>query len=537
MFLQKIQKNQFSKYKGKSEDLQKEFVQNGNYLVSSNITNEMKKIFPCTPTIDSGGCFKWIIPAESWVLREITDEKIQYLLDTPFNFDNYNEKFYKVEKTLLRWQKEFLNMASNDLKEGKAFRKGLIAGVGAGKTLVYLMLSLLGDTLYIAPRHLHSTIELECEKWEIPLPVITTPESVEKIIEKNFYKEFRIAIIDESLSCKNPEAQRTKKVIKNVESFDIIVSATATPLSVNPLDIRWINTVGSVLPSTKKNFIYNFGINPHFMDLSKLGVEHTFIDHEGNTKTKNPLSCDSYDLEKLSIFLKDSLVTVDIADILEQLPGVQHRRIKLSTPRFFNVIKRGFVTDKSSMKAIKQAMTCTSGFYYEDNQKIKRINPNHKLEWLKAAIIDNPGEKMVVFSNWTAEQEILKEELEKLENVPLAFNTSSINSVEKFCRGEANILISSASLSEGMNLQMARIGVFMSYPLSPAKLKQAYGRLHRQGQKKGVIFYHLVCKDTFDESLLDLLEKHINESDEFIEKSLKQELIKKWGKNQSELFD
>lgn len=419
---------------------------------------------------------------------------------------------------LRTWQREIVADALSSLARGEAYRKGLIVGLGGGKTLVALLLGLLApeSTLYIAPRHLHGTVRAEAEKWSLPCPRITTPESARK------QSPPQVAIIDECLSVKNPQAARTKAVRELLADSPVVVAMTGTPMSAeHALDLRWLRVCDSVLPEKYTNLMWHWGVNPRPMKASKLG---------GNVKKNDrgepllPLEVDGWDMEKLSAFLAEDLRVVDISDIMAELPGVTYERISVPAPRCFRAVLRGLLTEKSTSKRLTQARASSSGFVYADTGEVLWVEKKPpKIEWVKKFLEDNPSEPVVLFSGWRAEIEKLCEIL--TEHQPaVVHDGDSSTEVERFTTGATNLLICSAALTEGMNLQRSRIGIFLSNSTSPVKRQQAEGRLFRQGQTRAVFFYDLVCSGTLDQRALELLKDHKQASESYIKQALEEEL-------------
>jgi len=501
-------------YKYKTENV----VETGKYLVLKNKPNQNdKNFFPIIAANHKDYGFNWLVKAENWVLKKlITGQKV-YKLDKPIDTKILKETVKKID--LRVWQKEFIKELINTLERGDSFRQGLIVGLGGGKTLVALLIGLLGETLYIAPKHLKSTIKAEVNKWFLPLPKIVTPESCQKV-----NGNYTVCILDESLSCKNPKAQRTKKVKEKLKDIPVVIAMTGVPLSAgSALDLRWLRIVNEILPGEDKHFKWNFGVDPYYMDVEKLGIK-TRKNFKGDFV--KPLQVKGWRFEEISEFVKDHIKIINISDIMEEIPEVTYQKIFLPQPQIFIAILKGLLTEKTTNKRLTQARACSSGFVYaDDNTVIWTEKKPAKIEWLKNFIENNPTEPIVIFSGWRAEIQRLTEDLKQYNPVIVGQGVSS-SEIEKFIEEKTNILICSAALTEGLNLQRSRIAIWLSNSTNPTKRIQAKGRLYRQGQKRAVLFIDLLCKNTLDLKALELLEKHLNENEKYIEKQLQKELEK-----------
>lgn len=496
-------------------------VPSGEYLITKKLDD---KIFPrIAATNKKTGRFTWLVPCEEWIVKLLYDQTFQYAIN-PLPWWRIENKIKMTGIKLRSWQEKFLLEAIKYISNNQAFRRGLIVGLGGGKTLIALLLSCLGqtenDTIYVAPKHLHSTIKAECTKWGFQAPFITTPESCKKIENPNF----TVGILDECLSCKNPKAQRTKEVTRVLKNTPVVIAMTGTPLSAeHALDLRWMRVLGTVVPEKEKNWMYLWGVNPHHKDLSTLGVT-TRLNHKG--EQVKPLVVDSWDMGKLNSWVAKDLYTVDISEILAEIPEATYEKVFLPTPKLFRSILRGLATEKSTSKRLTQARSCTAGFIYNDEGKAIWLEKNPvKIRWIKNFLENNPDEPVVIFSHWTAEVDRLRVDLKDYDPAFVKEQGSS-DEVSRFVEGKTNVLICSASLTEGMNLQRARIAIFLSNATNPTKRIQAEGRLFRPGQQRGVVFYDLLCRGTLDLKALELLKSHLSENDAFIRAALIEELKK-----------
>ena len=61
-------------------------------------------------------------------------------------------------------------------------------------------------------------------------------------------------------------------------------------------------------------------------------------------------------------------------------------------------------------------------------------------------------------------------------------------------------------MGTGVTLNAASYEVFLDTPWTEAVFIQAQDRIHRIGSKKPVFIYNLVCKNTIDERVLELVQ-------------------------------
>jgi SNF2 family DNA or RNA helicase len=76
--------------------------------------------------------------------------------------------------------------------------------------------------------------------------------------------------------------------------------------------------------------------------------------------------------------------------------------------------------------------------------------------------------------------------------------------------GDARILVSTETGSEGRNLQFCNAIVNYDLPWNPMRIEQRIGRLHRIGQTRDVSIYNLSAARTVEAHILELLDAKIN---------------------------
>lgn len=124
-----------------------------------------------------------------------------------------------------------------------------------------------------------------------------------------------------------------------------------------------------------------------------------------------------------------------------------------------------------------------------------------------------PGEKVLVFTQFIDTQEFLAFALEKSGYKVAQFNgRMSLDEKEEQVRqfkDTAQILVSTEAGGEGRNFQFCHLMVNFDLPWNPMKVEQRIGRLDRIGQTRPVQIFNLVCQDTVEERVVTVLEHRI----------------------------
>jgi SNF2 family DNA or RNA helicase len=121
-----------------------------------------------------------------------------------------------------------------------------------------------------------------------------------------------------------------------------------------------------------------------------------------------------------------------------------------------------------------------------------------------AELVEAAGEPVLVFYAYQHELARLTVALE--EYGPVLFRGEP-EILERWNRGEIRVLLCHpASVSFGLNMQDGgHIIVWYTPTWNLEQYLQANARLHRQGQRRPVILYHLVAVGTLDERVMSAL--------------------------------
>lgn len=199
------------------------------------------------------------------------------------------------------------------------------------------------------------------------------------------------------------------------------------------------------------------------------------------------------------------LKTEDVLTLPEQI----HTDIKCETiPEYKRFQRDGIVNlkgvqlvgDTVLTKLLYMRMLC--GHY----------NPK-KIEALRD-IIRSTGDRLIIFYNFTAELDVIRE-LAKAEDRPLSIVNGSEKNLTAYEQHEDSITaIQIQAGSMGLNLQGANKIVYFTPPLSSEMFEQSKKRTHRIGQTKTCFYYYLVCAGSIEEKIYENLAKRRDYSNE-----------------------
>jgi SNF2 family DNA or RNA helicase len=166
------------------------------------------------------------------------------------------------------------------------------------------------------------------------------------------------------------------------------------------------------------------------------------------------------------------------------------------------------INDKE-LTAVNAGVLCNkllqycNGAVYDESGEYVEIHDN-KLDMLEELIDDYPEENILVAFNFKSDEERIKNRLKHA----ITLTSKNINEMEKrWNNGEIKLLLCQCNSAEGLNLQQGgRIIIWFGLTWRLDSYKQFNARLHRQGQNKPVLVYHLVSKDCKDEEVIKVLD-------------------------------
>jgi SNF2 family DNA or RNA helicase len=309
-------------------------------------------------------------------------------------------------------------------------------------------------------------------------------------------------ILDEGQRIKN-WAAKTSQMIKALHSrFALVLSGT--PLE-NKLDELY-----SVV-----EFINERQLGPAF----RFYNFHKVVDARGKALGyKN--------LDTLRKNLKGVLLRRTRDTVIQQLPPKTFEIIRIVPTQEQKIINdenqklaaqiaaKPYLTEMDLMrlqKALLLARMSADSTFLVDK---KQPSYSSKLEYISELLprlLEEPGRKIVLFSEWTTMLDCI-EEILKPQNVDYVRLDGSVVQkkrqmlVNQFQNDpDCRLFMTTNAGSTGLNLQSANTVINVDLPWNPAILDQRIGRAHRMGQLRPVHVYLLVTEETIEERMLSTL--------------------------------
>jgi superfamily II DNA or RNA helicase len=134
-----------------------------------------------------------------------------------------------------------------------------------------------------------------------------------------------------------------------------------------------------------------------------------------------------------------------------------------------------------------------------------------ELATLLDELLEQPGAKVVVFSQWVRMHELLVRRLAR-KNFGHVLFTGQVPGIQRKALVDrfrddprCRAFLSTDAGGVGLNLQHASAVVNMDLPWNPAVLEQRIGRVHRLGQRQPVQVVNFIAQGTIEEGMLSVL--------------------------------
>ncbi len=309
---------------------------------------------------------------------------------------------------------------------------------------------------------------------------VTNYESLENhfVIEEDF--DIDMIIVDEAHYIKNTEAKRSKNVLHLCDHTDRILFMTGTPLENN------VNEMIRLMDYLQH-------------DVAQRAQQVSMTAYADDFKDKiSPV----YYRRKRESVLSELPDLTDIKEWCDMTPEDERAyEDDVLTGSFMDV----------------RRVSWRNADYLNTSAKVQRLR-----EIVEDATED--GRKILVFSFF----------LDTLEKIRTIFGEKCVgvingavpveerqNIVDAFEAAPPGSVLSAQIQSggTGLNIQSASVVILCEPQYKPSTENQAIGRAHRMGQTRDVLVYRLLCPNTVDERMIEIIENKQAEFDTFADES------------------
>ena len=301
--------------------------------------------------------------------------------------------------------------------------------------------------------------------------------------------------LDEGHKCKDPSSIQGKHLLKL--SAETMISMTGTPLMNNPLDLyihlKWLGY--------EKHGFYPF--KKHYCVFGGFGG-YQVVSYKHLDQLKEQL--DEIMLRRLKkdvLDLPEKIYTTDYVEMTPKQTKI-YREVKAEIKENIDMIVNA-INPLAEMIRLRQA----TGYTGILSSEIKESAKLDRLEEIVEELVAN-NNKAIIFSNWTSVTNPTYERLKKYNPAIITGETKNrVAEQDKFMTDpDCKVIIgTTGAMGTGLTLTAANTVIFLDEPWTKAAKDQAEDRAHRIGTKENVNIITLLCKDTIDERVHEIVEQ------------------------------
>lgn len=308
--------------------------------------------------------------------------------------------------------------------------------------------------------------------------------------------KFDMIVVDEIHCCKSPTSQQGKNLLK-LKDFKYKIGATGTLIMNNPLDayvpLRFIDAERCTYTNFKFYYCnYTGPFHNILLNYKHIGDLKKTIDENSLRRTKDILG------------LPPKVIINEYVD----MEGMQETFYKHIVDGVVDEVDKVEINTSSLLAMVarlRQATACPSMLTSENI-------PSNKIDRCVSLCeeIISGGNKVVVFSTFKETTKILEEKLSQYNPVVCTGDVKDdvvSHNIDEFQKNDnVKVFIGTwQKCGTGITLTAAQYMIFIDTPWTDAVYTQAQDRIYRIGTKGSVFIYNLICKDTIDERVLEIV--------------------------------
>ena len=306
-----------------------------------------------------------------------------------------------------------------------------------------------------------------------------------------------VIAFDECHKSKEPTSLQSRAMI-NVQA-KYMVAMSGTPLMNNPLDLyfpmKWLGY--------ENHSFYQF--KQHYCTLGGWGGSQV-VGYKNLEEIRTMM--DNIMLRRLK---------TEVLDLPEKIRKIEYVDMTPKQNQIYKEVYNGVMSDLQKIKfsnnplsmmiRLRQATGWTGiiSNTVQESAKMERM-----IELVQEIVAS--GQKAIIFSNWESVTEVAKEKLKSYNPAYITGATKAderMKEVDRFQNDDkCRVIIGTiGAMGTGLTLTAAQNVIFLDSPWNMALKAQAEDRAHRIGTKGTVNIITLVCKNTIDERIEELVEK------------------------------
>lgn len=306
-----------------------------------------------------------------------------------------------------------------------------------------------------------------------------------------------VVAIDEIHKCKNPASQQGKGILKIQPECRIAM--TGTPLMNNPFDLfiilKWLGYEEHSFSAFKNHYATYGGFGGYEV------VGYRYLDELQK-------QLDKIMLRRLKKDVLDLPEKTHIDEYVDMTPKQAQIYREISSEIRMNIDQIKMANNPlAELIRMRQA----TGYTGILSSTVKESAKLDRMEELVEEAVEN-GKKVVIFSNWTQMTSAICDRLRTKYGIGLitgeTVDSNRQTVVQMFQEGKLDVMVGTiGAMGTGLTLTAGTVEIFMDEPWNRANKEQAEDRCHRVGTTENITIYTILCKNTIDERIHELVER------------------------------
>ena len=320
----------------------------------------------------------------------------------------------------------------------------------------------------------------------------------DKLVELCKTGEIGMIAFDECHKAKNSDSMQGEQLLRL--RTNTMIAMTGTPLMNNPMDLymifKWLGYEKHSFYSFKKHYCVTGGFGGYEI----VGYKN---------------------LDELQEQLDDIMLRrkkEDVLDLPEKTYIEEYVEMSSAQKKIYDEVTNEI---KDNIDQISIApnplaelirMRQATGFTGILSSTVQESAKLDRMEELVEEAKEN-GKKVVIFSNWTQMTTPITTRLlsKGLRAGVITGETKDADRqalVDGFQNGNYDVMVgTTGAMGTGLTLTAGTVEIFLDEPWNMALKEQCVDRCHRIGQKDNLTIYTLMCKDTIDEKVHEIVEQ------------------------------
>lgn len=306
-----------------------------------------------------------------------------------------------------------------------------------------------------------------------------------------------VIAFDECHKSKDPTSLQSRAMLLLSASY--MSAMSGTPLMNNPLDLYFpIHWLGY-----EQHSLYQF--KQHYCKFGGWGGSQV-------VGYKN--------LEEIRALMEKIMIRrlkSEVLDLPEKIRKIEYVDMTPKQNQIYKEVYNGVMSDLQKIKFSNNPLSMmirlrqATGWTGILSDKVQESAKMERMIELVQEIVAS-GQKTIIFSNWESMTEVTKEKLKAYNPAYITGTTKADERMKEVDRFQTDdkckvIIGTIGAMGTGLTLTAAQNVIFLDSPWNMALKAQAEDRAHRIGTKGTVNIITLVCKNTIDERIEELVEK------------------------------